>query len=190
MVSEIELWKDVPGYDGSYRVSNMGRVKSVEKARPTGEGYRFIRIYPERILRAAVVQRYFQVGLCLNGKLKCHKVHRLVASCFVPGYFDGAIVNHIDGNPLNNKADNLEWCDQRHNTDHAFRLGLRIGMKDGRNPNARKVIDTMTGRVYDTIRLAARDTGESVTYLSNFLNNYPSKMSVKAKERLRKFVFC
>lgn len=67
---------------------------------------------------------YWQVKLCENGKYKSFLVHRLVAKYYLPDPEDGqTIVNHKDGNKMNNHVDNLEWCDAQWNTDHAMQKG-------------------------------------------------------------------
>lgn len=105
-----EIWKDIEGYDGKYQVSNLGRIRSVDhidfhnvkrkgkilKPTITPQGYliRSFRHYPNI------------------------SVHRAVAMAFVPGYFKGADVNHIDENKTNNRADNLEWVTRKDNLNH------------------------------------------------------------------------
>ena len=67
---------------------------------------------------------YEQVRLSKNGKSRLTFVHRLVADTFIPKQEGYNEVNHIDGNKLNNRADNLEWCTRRENVLHAHNTGL------------------------------------------------------------------
>lgn len=63
---------------------------------------------------------YYQVKLHKNGKKYYRRVHRLVAEAFIPNKFNLPQVNHIDGNKLNNSTSNLEWCDNKENTQHGY----------------------------------------------------------------------
>lgn len=100
-----EIWKDVPGYEGLYRVSNMGRVKRVASDR--------ILLYDCSDKRG-----YLRVTLCKYGKTKRHLVHRLVAFAFIPNPYGYRCVNHLDENPLNNCVENLEWCSHKINNNY------------------------------------------------------------------------
>lgn len=93
-----EVWKDVDGFDGVYIISNLGRVKSFKKG-PEGI-----------ILKPAVSNCYLSLVLSKNGKPHMRKIHRLVATAFVPNPHNYPIINHIDCNKLNNVATNLEWA--------------------------------------------------------------------------------
>jgi hypothetical protein len=73
---------------------------------------------------------YQTVRLCSNGKFSYPKVHRLVASAFIPNPEGKSEVNHIDGNKSNNNVDNLEWCTKSENMKHAYKLGLRKNKGD------------------------------------------------------------
>lgn len=120
-----EVWKDVKDYEGLYQISNFGRVKSLLG----WDGKRYIK--RERILspsKQSLNPDYGRavVNLCKDGKRKTFKVHRLVATAFLPNPEGLNIINHIDGNPLNNKVDNLEWCDTLHNVNHALDTELKV----------------------------------------------------------------
>lgn len=122
-----EIWKDIKGYEGLYQVSNLGRVKSVEriiKYNGIGKGSG-TRLYPSVILRQCLnTVGYYQVSLSINNNRKRFMVHRLVAQAFCNSSVDKYCVNHIDGNYLNNIADNLEWVSNIENTRHAIVIGL------------------------------------------------------------------
>ena len=120
-----EEWKPIEGYEGIYEISNYGRVKSLIG----WNGHQYIK--RERVL-APYTERnnknYMRsrVKLIKNGEKKDAKVHRLVAKAFIPNPNNYKAVNHIDGNPLNNKVDNLEWCTQKENIIHAIENELTI----------------------------------------------------------------
>lgn len=96
--------KDIPGYEGLYRISEDGQVFKFNGREMNGSinsyGYRVVSLTKDRI------------------KTDC-KVHRLVALTFIPNPSDHECVNHIDGNKLNNSVSNLEWCSKGHNNRHA-----------------------------------------------------------------------
>lgn len=118
----IEEWRDVQGYEGLYSVSNFGRVKSHDRKISNGRA-----LYNKkgRILKNTKASTgYWKVELVKNQKIKSHKVHRLVAKEFMPEIKGKNLINHIDGDPLNNHADNLEWCTQKENMSHAYETGL------------------------------------------------------------------
>ena len=101
-----EVFKDVLGYEGAYKVSNLGRVKSLERVVVHKNGYK----YPikERILKPVLKRGYPSVNLCLDDKRKSIKIHRLVALAFMPNPESKATVNHINGIKTDNRLENLE----------------------------------------------------------------------------------
>lgn len=117
-----EVWKPIPGYEGYYEVSNMGRVRSLERRA------RFVSIHGKectRRVRGRIVrgtehctQHRITVMLSKEGEKERVSVHRLVATAFVenPNGYDE--VNHKDENPRNNRADNLEWCTRQYNMNY------------------------------------------------------------------------
>lgn len=125
-----EIWKDVVGYEGLYQVSNLGRVKSLERASGKGSGNRY---RPERILKQIVDKcGYLEITLCLKGIQKKFRVHRLIASAFIINIKNKSCVNHINGVKADNRVENLEWCTHSENLLHAYDLGL-ITTKGERN---------------------------------------------------------
>ena len=111
-----EIWKDVVGYEGYYQVSNMGRVKSLErKCKCCGNSTRTIR---SKILKPGNDKGYLKVNLHKDNKTKQHTVHRLVAIAFLPNENNYPCVNHKDENPSNNNVSNLEWCSYEYNNNY------------------------------------------------------------------------
>ena len=117
-----EIWKDIKGYEGIYQVSNLGKVKSLNYKRGKHE---------KEIKQALNSRGYLEVGL-FNGKVKTHRVHRLVAQTFIPNPENKDEVNHIDGNKKNNTVNNLEWNTSKENIHHAWENKLICFSKESR----------------------------------------------------------
>jgi hypothetical protein len=118
----IEQWKDIPGFEGRYQVSDLGRVKALSFMQRWRHGLRRVR---ERILAQQAINSGYQiVHLHLDNVRSARTVHRLVAQVFHPGADPALDVNHMDGDKKNNAATNLEWLERGANHDHAVRLGL------------------------------------------------------------------
>lgn len=106
-----EVWKDIPGYEGLYQVSNFGNVKSEPRASTKGG-----------LLKPHIDRKgYIVFILCKDGKIKCHKAHRLVAKAFIQNPFGFPEVNHKDEQKANNCVDNLEWCSGKYNANYGSR---------------------------------------------------------------------
>lgn len=107
------IWKDIPGYEGLYQISNLEQIMS--KARLDCFG----RYVSERIRRlTAGKDGYLLVELSKNGIKKTFKVHRLVAETFIPNPNNYTEINHKDENRQNNRASNLEWCSRTYNANY------------------------------------------------------------------------
>lgn len=115
-----EIWKDIPGYEGLYQVSNLGRVKSLERSVIKGQGglYKI----EEKIMKGSKDgSGYLFVQLCKEGKRKFYKIHRLVASAFLDNPNNLSELNHKDEDKTNNRVDNLEWCNHKYNSNYGSR---------------------------------------------------------------------
>lgn len=111
-----EVWKPIEGYEGLYEVSNYGNVRRV---------FRYGRPYISPCKCKVTKDGYYESTLVKENKPKSIRTHRLVAKAFCENPENKLEVNHIDGNKLNNHADNLEWCTSSENQKHAYRLGLQ-----------------------------------------------------------------
>lgn len=109
-----EIWKDVVGYEGLYKISNLGNIISAR--RNYNKGCKYLTPFEN--------DGYDRVTLVVNYKRKNYLVHRLVAEAFIPNVEQKEVVNHIDGNKKNNTVDNLEWVTKQENTFHAINTGV------------------------------------------------------------------
>lgn len=125
---KTEEWKSIPGYEMLYEASSKGRIRTCE-GKVTSNARFPHRVWKQRILKQKCTRnlkgrRDCRVSLWKDGKERTWLVARLIALTFCTGYSDGMTVNHIDGNPMNNSASNLEWCSIAENIQKGFRDGL------------------------------------------------------------------
>lgn len=118
-----EIWKDIKGYEGKYQVSNMGRVRSLDRIDRAGAKRK------GQILKPNIESNgYVRVHLADGKGYNRESVHRLVAEAFVERKSGtDNIVNHLDNNPSNNRADNLEWTTYKGNMQWAAKQGRMKG---------------------------------------------------------------
>ena len=112
-----EIWKDIPGFENKYQVSNIGNVRSLSYLGHPGK----IHI----IKQQHTYDGYCRVPLMRDGKKHCVTTHILVAKTFIPNPYNKQQVNHKDGNKNNNCVDNLEWVTPKENIEHSIKTGLR-----------------------------------------------------------------
>lgn len=156
----VEEWKDIKGYEGIYKISDLGKVVRIKGSQE----------HPMKIWNNG---RYMEIRLSKGGKSTHFTLHRLLAVHFIPNPDNLPFVNHIDENKLNNSINNPEWCTQVYNTNYG----------EGRHPII--VLDELSGieTTYPTIRdcikslhITARtiykyiDTG--ISYKNKKFNHY------------------
>ena len=141
----MEIWRQIPGYNGMYSVSSFGRIKSY-KTQKTG-----VLLKPY----ADPTNGYSYVNLRKDGKVYHRRLHKLIVMAFYPssvneGYDKLTTIDHKDGDKSNNRLDNLEVCTQKENNRRA----------SSRNPRSSKsIIDIDTGEIYVGMINAARRIG-------------------------------
>lgn len=113
-----EIWKEIKHYEGLYEVSNLGRVRSLDR-RVLNPKTGVMQLYHGKILAQSDNGRgYLIVSLWKDGKGKSEYVHRLVALTFLPNPYMLPQVNHIDEVKSNNELSNLEWCNSGYNNSY------------------------------------------------------------------------
>lgn len=155
-------WKEIAGYEGLYLVSDDGKIFSLPRVVSNGRG-EYVR--DGRILKSGLRGKdglmYEFVVLCKDAQEDQRSVHRLVAEAFVdnPNGYD--VVNHIDHNTLNNRADNLEWCDQQYNNEYGHNKAVQQFELNGE-----KVAE------YKSIAYASQMTGINRRAINNVLSGF------------------
>ncbi len=107
-----EIWKDIPGYEGEYQASNLGRIKSLERKVKSKNQYtnkEFYRTVPSCILKPGQYSKNGHVSVVLGKGTNGQPVHKLVAITFLGPYPKGQEVLHINGIPKDNRLENLRY---------------------------------------------------------------------------------
>jgi hypothetical protein len=132
-------WKDIPGYEGFYQISTMGKIRSVERTIREFDSrwgkIRTKRLKSKIITPAVNGTHYSNVMLSKNGRAKSHFVHRLVLEVFVGSCPEGMECCHKDGNMYNNELSNLRWDTRKNN--HADNVVNGTRLHGSKNPRAK-----------------------------------------------------
>lgn len=165
-----EIWKDIPGFEGLYQVSNLGRVKSL----------RYHKSKKAKVLSVGQnCCNYVSVELRKEGERYSCQLHRLVAQCFLPNPDSKPQVNHINGNKTDNQVTNLEWVTSRENVNHYWRKlkgkPYFLGSKRRNGWNRKKVVCVETGEVFESIHAAAQFAKVHDRLISAIVNGDPHR---------------
>ena len=181
----VEIWRDIKDYEGLYQVSNLGRVKSVERKVKNKNGYRTVQ---ENIITPFKTKfGYLQVTLYKDGVKTKHYIHRLVAMTFPDlvewtdeakgKLFDGIVVNHKNRIITDNKVENLQWCIQKENNNWLNHNELISKSKTGvfnikniSKPVQQYTKDGILINEYPSVQEASRQTGIQVSSICNVCN--------------------
>jgi hypothetical protein len=110
-MQDTEIWKDIPGYENLYQVSNLGRVRKLPLNR-----FNVVK-------KLTIMNGYFTTRLTkVRRQRKTSFVHRLVAEAFIPNPENKPFINHINECRRDNRVENLEWCTQGENNIHSLRV--------------------------------------------------------------------
>ena len=121
-----ELWRDIPGYEGCYQVSTLGRVRSLPRVVPVYDrvrGVAYARPCPGKILRQAVCDRAGHVSVHLGKYCRGIPVHQLVLRAFYGPPPAGLEAMHLNGNPVDNRPENLRYGTHSENITDMYRIG-------------------------------------------------------------------
>jgi len=183
-----EIWKDIKNYEGYYQVSNLGRVRSVE--RTIKNGNRYI-VRKGRISKQFKRNRYYFVILYKNSKGKNLLVHRLVAEAFIPNPDNLPCVNHlipVEDDFCLNTVSNLEWCSYSKNNRYPYELNRRqpnycmkgkFGVESS-NHKAIYQIDRDTNKIlkkFECIRDAGRELNISYSSITQVCKKMPHHLT-------------
>lgn len=162
-----EIWKDVIGYEGLYKVSNLGRVRSLNRNVTDKNGTSYTLI--GTILKQNKCGDYLRVSLWKDGIIKGKLVHRLVAEAFISNPDNLPVVNHKDEDKWNNNLDNLEWCTQSYNA-----LYSKSSIRKDTSPIGKKIVlkiaqDGSTIERYKSIKEAARSNKIDTKFLHSVI---------------------
>lgn len=185
-----EEWKDlifkengmIHNYKGIYKISNMGKIKRLEKINKDKRSKKTIE---EHYISGTNINGYVMVKLCKNAKTERKLVHRLVAMVFIPNPQEKPHINHKNGRKNDNRAENLEWCTPLENNKHAWATGLidkekmkKIGEKyvelNCRNKKRPVCQFTKNGKMirkFESIIEAEKQTGISNKNISSVCKN-------------------
>lgn len=155
---KIEQWKTIQGYEGYYEVSNLGRIKSLERYTTTNH------LIKEKILKTSIMKNGYEiVRLSKDGIKKTYLVHRLVAQAFISNPENKPHIDHIDTNRLNNKVENLKWVTLSENMNNPKTLEKFIGENNpmskftgGKNPASKSVYCIELDMTFETITEASK----------------------------------
>lgn len=164
-----EVWKDIEGYEGIYQVSNLGRVRSldrwIEQPHPRNPAYTLRYKVKGKIKGQRLNNKgYYETDLYVNNMQDTRTVHRLVAKAFIPNPKHLSVVNHLDENPRNNRVDNLEW------TSHIDNVRYGTGtQRMGRahwTPVCQYTLDGKFIKRWECMQYAADQLGLHMTHIS------------------------
>lgn len=149
-----EIWKDVRGFEGLYKISSAGRVWSVPRKDGLG------RNVGGKLLKARTNNRgYWVVRLYQNGIERGFYLHRLVAIAFIDNPKGLKEINHMDENKRNNKVSNLEWCTRQYNNTYGSMTIKKQKKVKQYSLNRRFIAE------HESISKAHKTTGASVTHI-------------------------
>lgn len=158
-----EIWRDIDEFSRQYQISNLGRVKSLDRLvfhRGNGEYH---------LLKGKLLSTrnnncgYVSVRLSKNGKTYTRFIHRLLSSAFIPNPQNKKCINHLNGIKTDNRLENLMWSSHKENIVHAYETELI-------KPKSKKVIDKCSGEIFENVKAAAASINRNYNTVRQYLN--------------------
>lgn len=170
-MEQVEIWKDVIGFESIYQVSNLGRVKSLKRTKKDTIGR--VREYPEIVLKQMLSEKgYLQVNLYILSRNVPQRVARVVAQSFIPNPENKSQVNHINGIKTDNRVENLEWNTSLENIRHSIVNNLKKTAR-GEQSGASKFKDEDIRYIRESNKIKyhlAKEYNVCITTITNIKN--------------------
>jgi hypothetical protein len=173
MENKEEVWRDVVGYEGLYSISSIGRIKSLSRVVKSRHKKGF-RVTSTFIMKQLINEfGYCRVRIFKGKNPKTYFIHRLVAFAFIPNPENKETINHINGIKTDNRIENLEWATRSENEKHSWAILKKVHWNKGRGElslECKKVIDNSTGKIFNSIKSAAKENNLLSQTLGRYLN--------------------
>lgn len=147
-----EVWMNIVGFEGLYKVSNLGRIRSCRRG--------------TIMIPHPLKDGYLRIRLRKSGKDFSFLIHRLVAIAFIPNPNNYQTVNHKDFNTHNNCVENLEWCTQRYNNKYSRDAGHYHYSEKAREAakRNRKISDELAVKIFEDYKKGAKQADLATKY--------------------------
>ena len=150
----MEKWKEIPNYDGIYQASSHGNIRSLDrKTKQWNNGVLVETTYSGKVLKPRKNKAgYLYVNLYYNGSRKTFTVHKLVGHTFLDAPLNDRynVINHLDGNKVNNRLKNLELTTAKGNIRHAIDNGLHTGLIEYNKTHQKRIAVISNNKVIET----------------------------------------